>query len=249
MCLRLQKQPTEPTVSLNRLKLNLHLLGAFLSGKRVFELSYYRESILTRLMNLFAHVDLKRWKGMSVLEVGAGLGHIGDVFADLGFDVTSTDGRPDHVKIMEARGRKSFVLDCDKATPDIVEQYDLIIAFGVLYHLSHPETFIKSCEGSKVLLIETAVCDLTEAVCPKISEAKGWRGQDQALNKFGCRPSPAWVEAHCRNAGFDIIRDISNPIGNWAFGTMDWELQNSGDWKRNGVNLRKIWVFERRSNE
>src|SRR5215469_15243086 len=92
---RLRRFPFSARVALERL-----------SGKSIFEVSHYRESNLTRMSNLFAHVDLERWRRMKVLEVGAGLGFLGDAFSSLGFDVTSTDGRAEYVEAMQARGRE-----------------------------------------------------------------------------------------------------------------------------------------------
>jgi hypothetical protein len=147
---------------------------------------------------------------------------------------------------MKARGRQAFVLDLDTTGVDEVGDYDLILAFGVLYHLAEPEQFLRSCgKGPQVLLLETAVCDAADRVIQRVSEAGGWRGQDQALGGRGCRPSPAWVEEICADAGFDRIRDISSGLGNWIIGTFDWEPRNTGDWRRDGVNLRKMWVCEK----
>lgn len=197
-------------------------------------------------MNLFAHVDLARWRGMKVIEVGAGLGHIGDVLAQLGFDVTSTDGRAEYVERMRARGRKSFLLDLDRDGVDAAGDFDIVLAFGVLYHLADPARFIHGCGvRARVLLLETAVCDEREPVCHPWREASGWRGKDQALRGLGCRPSPAWVEDRCRAAGFGAVRDISNPIANWVIGRFDWEARGTGEWRRAGVNLRKMWVCEK----
>jgi SAM-dependent methyltransferase len=217
-----------------------------LTGTSVFETGYYRESQLTRLLNLFAHVDLDRWRDMRILEVGAGLGHLGDAFAQLGFDVTSTDGRAEHVAGMKARGRQAFVLDLDRTGVDEVGDFDLILAFGVLYHLARPEEFLLSCgKRAEVLLLETAVSDHTDPVVQWVDEAGGWRGADQALRRRGCRPSPSWVEGACRAAGFGSVRDISSPIGNWEIGSYDWEPNNTGEWRRGDINLRKMWVCER----
>lgn len=227
-----------------RLPFNLRVLMERLSGKSVFETGYYRESELTRLLSLFAHTDIDVWRDMRILEVGAGLGHIGDAFAQLGFDITSTDGRAEHVEAMRKRGRKSFVLDLDTASVDDAGDFDLILAFGVLYHLARPEEFLLSCgKRARVLLLETAVCDSAEPVIHWVREAGGWRGKDQALRGQGCRPSPAWVESACLEAGFESARDISSPLGNWRIGRFDWEAKDTGDWRRDGVNLRKMWVF------
>jgi hypothetical protein len=229
-----------------RVPFNVRVLAERLSGKSVFETSYYRESQLTRLVNLFAHVDLDRWRGMNVLEVGAGQGHLGDVFVKLGFDVTSTDGRPEHVASMQKRGRKAFILDLDTTRVDDVGDFGIILCFGVLYHLAKPEEFLRSCgTRSRVLLLETAVCDANEPVLHRVKEAGGWRGTDQALGGQGCRPSPAWVEKMCGEAGFGAIRDISTAAANWVIGSFDWEPRGDGEWRRGDVNLRKMWVCEK----
>jgi hypothetical protein len=183
---------------------------------------------------------------MRMLEVGAGLGHLGDAFAQLGFDVTSTDGRQEHVDEMKARGRKAFVLDLDSTGVDEAGDFEIILAFGVLYHLARPEQFLLSCgKRAKILLLESAVVDDTEPVVHWVDEAGGWRGKDQALGGRGCRPSPAWVEQVCREAGFTSTRDISSPIGNWVIGAFDWEPTGNGEWRRGNVNLRKMWICER----
>jgi SAM-dependent methyltransferase len=230
----------------SRLSFRARVLLERLSGRSIFEASYYRESELTRLLNLFAQVDVEKWRGMRVLEVGAGLGHLGDAFADLGFDVTSTDGRPEHVEAMTARGRRSFVLDLDRGGVDEAGDFDLVLAFGVLYHLTRPDDFIRSCaQHADVLLLETAVVDRSEPVVEWVTESGGWRGKDQALSGRACRPSASWVERSCQEAGFDTVRDISNPVGNWIIGVFDWEPLNNGEWRRNGMNLRKMWVCEK----
>lgn len=231
-------------------RLYLRRLADRLAGVPVFRSGYYRESELARLANLFAHVDLDRWRGMRVLEVGAGLGHLGDAFEHLGFDVTSTDGRPEYVAQMRARGRTAFVLDLDRTGVDEVGAFDLILAFGVLYHLSEPERFLAGCgRGAKVLLLETVVCDASESICLRVREPRGWRGRDQALSAYGCRPSPAWVERACAAAGLDVVRDISSPLANWAIGTFDWEPKRTGEWRRAGANLRKMWACEKSAPE
>jgi SAM-dependent methyltransferase len=221
-------------------------VGERLSGKSVFESKNYRESQLSRLLNLFTHIELERFRGMRILEVGAGIGHLGDVFAELGFDVTSTDGRSEHVEAMRARGRDAFVLDLDSATAKDFADYDIVLSFGVLYHLARPEEFLISCaEPTRALFLETAVCDSTKPVINWVSESRGWRGVDQALEGRACRPSPAWVEEKCREGGYTTVRDISSPIGNWAIGKLDWDLRDTGEWRRDGINLRKMWVCEK----
>ena len=230
---------------MKRLPFTAGVLAERLSGKSIFEAGYYRESQLTRLVNLFAHVDIERWRELRILEVGAGLGHLGDVFTQLGFDVTSTDSRLEHVKAMKARGRKSFVLDLDSTGVDEAGDFDLILSFGVLYHLARPQEFLLSCgKKARVLLLETAVCDRYDPIVQWVDEPGGWRGKDQALRGRACRPSPSVVEETCRKAGFSV-RDISTSVANWRIGSFDWEPKDTGEHRRDGVNLRKMWVCER----
>jgi len=216
-----------------------------LMTNHLFDMGYYREAESARLMNLFAHIDLEQWQGMSVLEVGAGVGNIGKVFINMGFDVTSTDGRPEYVEKMKSEGRKAFVLDLDNTSIDEVGQFDIILSFGVLYHLSNPEKHLLGCHNAKILVLESLVCDTSEPVVIPIREKKGWRGKDQALNELGCRPSPSWIEQKIREAGFSIIRDISNPNANWVKGKFDWVPKNSNLWKVGDINYRKMWVCEK----
>ncbi len=218
-------------------------LASRLAGKAPFELDYYRESELRRLLNLFAHVDVEGWKGMKILEVGAGLGRLGEVFSELGFDVTSTDGRPEYVDRMKSEGRQSFVLDLDKTGVDEVGDFDIVLAWGVLYHLAEPERFLQGCaKAARVLLLESVVRDGFDASLNPVRERTGWMGADQAVSGTGCRPTPAWVEQTCRAAGFDDVRDISTSLANWSTAKYDWVVSGTNESRLDGANLRKMWV-------
>lgn len=219
-----------------------------LAGRHVFDLDRYRESELTRLMNLFAHADIEQWREKKILEVGAGLGRIGDVFADLGFEIVSTDNRVEYVEEIRRRGRNAFVLDLDTTSVEDAGDFDVILAFGVLYHLANPRMFLDGCgAAAEVLLLETVVCDNADPVLHTVRERTGWFGRDQASNGLGSRPSRAWVEQVCREAGFDSVLDISSPIANWSTGVFDWVACNDNEWRRGAANLRSMWVCTKSS--
>lgn len=235
---------------MNRFLLLLRLALDRLAGRTVFETPAYREAELARLLALFAFVDLERWRGARILEVGAGIGHIGDVFVALepeyGFRVTSSDGRPEHVERMRERGREAMVLDLDTDDLSAVGEFDLVLAFGVLYHLADPERFLRGCARiAGALVLESCVADLPGAELVTVRESQGPLSGDQALAGTGCRPSPAWVESTCRDAGYGSVRDLSHAIGNWRTGRFDWRPRGDGAWRRDGVNLRKLWLAEK----
>ena len=52
-------------------------------------------------------------------------------------------------------------------------------------------------------------------------------------------------ERTCRAAGFVDVRDISSPLANWRIGKFDWEPRGTGEWRRGGVNFRRMWICER----
>jgi hypothetical protein len=225
---------------------NITPLFHYLLGESIFTVGYYREAELSRLLNLTAHVNIQSWKGYKILETGAGHGAMGKIFLDLGYDVTSSDGREEYVKIMQNQRRKAMLLDVNKQEISDVGVFDVILSFGLLYHIKEPEFFIQSCaKNCKVMVLETVVCDRDDAVLDIVREAGGWRGKDQALDEEGCRPSPSWVEETARKAGFTSVRDISTSVGNWDNGKFDWEHKNNGDWKRDGYTMRKMWLFEK----
>ena len=230
-------------MSLSRRLMQARLVASQLSGRLVFDLPHYRESELSRLANMFAHLDVQSMAGARILEVGAGLGRLGDAFRTLGFDVTSSDARQEYVDRMRGRGCRAVLLDLDRDDLRSAGEFDVILAFGVLYHLSEPERFLHNCAATaKTLLLESCVSDNADAVCPFIDERTGWMGQDQAANRRGCRPSPSWVETTCRDAGYAQVNDVSTAIANWRFGIFDWDIQGTGQWARGAANLRKMWI-------
>ena len=60
-------------------------------------------------------------------------------------------------------------------------------------------------------------------------------------------PKPVLGGAYLPRGRFGIVRDISSPLGDWSSGTFGWEPRDNGEWRRDGVNLRKMWVCERDS--
>lgn len=110
------------------------------------------------------------FQNKSVLEIGAGPGLLTDFFLRRGAGVTVTDGRIENIRIAEKiveSTSESFaqikMLDLENLD-SISDQlrssnYDLIFAFGILYHLSQPERVINelSKRCNSMFLLETIV--------------------------------------------------------------------------------------------
>lgn len=172
----------------------------------------------------------------TLLEVGCGYGHLGNEFFKMGAKVTCSDARIEHIDVVKERYPElnTMVLDCD--TYNINSKYDVILHWGVLYHLheidNHLEKVSNTCD---VLLLETEVCDSdNDTFFIQTQEA----GPDQAFNSSGIRPSQAYVEKVLSRCGFNF-KCIIDPVLNTASHIYDWEIQNSNTWRH---GLRRFWI-------
>lgn len=90
------------------------------------------------------------FQSKTLLELGAGHGQIGNAFHTLGAMVTSSDARKEYVEnIKQAYPHlETVALDADKDT--IPKKYDIIVHWGLLYHLAeieeHLEDVSKKCD-------------------------------------------------------------------------------------------------------
>ena len=132
----------------------------------IFDLDVYVEARANRLRNLFCALGDRSFNEMRILEVGCGLGDLGEAFVARGSTVVSIDARPEFVKGVRAKypNRQCEVMDHENWQPSHLGHFDAILCFGLLYHLSQPTAFMRSCAAlSNELWRETLVGDATEA--------------------------------------------------------------------------------------
>jgi FkbM family methyltransferase len=98
----------------------------------------------------------------TALDVGCGgLGFFSGLLKDLGLDVTAFDGRPENVA--EARTLNPNidfkVLDVEDTAISLLGHFDLVLCFGLLYHLENPFRAIRNLYEitEKYLLMETQI--------------------------------------------------------------------------------------------
>ncbi len=133
--------------------------------------------------------------GLSVLEVGAGIGDHTCYFLERGCRVLSTDAREENLKVLRRRhpSIRTQQLNLDRPTPSFNEQFDIVYCYGLLYHLNHPAAalaFMAGC-ARRMLLLETRVSfGDGEFVNPCDEDARvpSFSAQGQ-----GCRPTRPWV--------------------------------------------------------
>src|SRR5262249_46491581 len=131
----------------------------------------------------------------SVLELGAGIGDHSSFFLDRGCTVCATDPRHDSLSLLEARypAVETMLLDLDRPVASLSRTFDIVYAYGVLYHLKNPgealEFMAARCSG--LLLLETCVSfGSGEAINLTREDAAQ---PSQAVSGIGCRPTRPWI--------------------------------------------------------
>ncbi len=132
----------------------------------------------------------------TVLKVGAGIGDHTSFFLDRGCRVTVSDAREKLLSHVRARHPqvRTVVLDLDSQEPVIgLDVHDVVYAYGILYHLAHPDQAIQRLAAltGSLLLVETCVS-------PGAGIDVGLLGENasdptQVVHGTGCRPTRAWA--------------------------------------------------------
>ena len=225
----------------------------------LFHSSYenWRVRRCTKILEIYG-VDY--FKNRKVLELGAGHGDIGAFFAELGADVLCLDGRIQNVNIARLKHRKvpnvkfeQFNLERDFSP---FGRYDLIINFGLVYHLRNVDSHLKCCFSvADDMVLETVVCN---SVDPRKIFYCGERREveDEALEGTGSRPSPFYVERIAQENNFEVIRYFTSDLNSgqetpnaYQF-RYDWKHKNDESFNvhfRGGEphDLRRFWRFKK----
>lgn len=132
--------------------------------------------------------------GLSVLDVGAGIGDHAEYYIDRGCDVTISDARPDNLRIAKKRypGLDVRLLDLDRPG-EWHRSFDVVHCYGVLYHLAKPAEALAFLARltRRFLLLETCVAFGDDQAVHPTPEVP--IDPTQAGSGSGCRPTRPWV--------------------------------------------------------
>ncbi len=204
---------------------------------------FYNNWRKSRFSCIQKYINQSFFLNKTLLEVGCGCGDNGKLFKDIGCTVTCTDARD--ALIMNGKIRYpelTFdVFDCD--TQKLNKQYDIILDWGLLYHLDNMEDHLRDmCSNCNYLLLESEVCDTEELVNLKVHEHNSY---DQSYHGKGSRPSSTLVEKILTDSNFEFIM-IKDSILNSDFHIYDWEITNTKTWRH---GLRRFWICWRKDVE
>ena len=189
----------------------------------------------SRITTVQKYINTTFFKNKTMIELGGGKGHIGNAFSEMGCKVTSTEVRGEHIDVgKEIHPSLDFELfDCN--TQHLEKHYDIVLHWGVLYHIenvkSHLENVLGHCD---YLFLETEVLDSDESECILVNE----NGYDQAYHKVGSRPSVTYIEDILDSAKF-LYRRLDNASLNSSFHRYDWLPQNQRNY---ADGMRRFWI-------
>jgi hypothetical protein len=190
----------------------------------------------SRMNGIKKFISPNYFKSKTLLELGCGHADIGNMFYELGSIVTSSDVRKEHLDVVTQKypNIKTLLFDGDKDS--INDKYDIILHWGLLYHLKEIEIHLKNVsEKCDVLLLETEVSDSDDKEFYQLIDENDY---DQAYNKIGIRPSPSYVEYLLEKNGFQF-KLVKDPILNSEIHRYDWDITNS---KKCENGLRRFWI-------
>lgn len=151
--------------------------------------------------------------GLSVLEVGAGIGDHSHYYIDRGCDITITEARQQNLEILKTRYPTHAVkfLDADNPSSIAGAPFDLIHCYGLLYHLGHPEEALEffGRNARKMLFLETCV-SFGEEDCVNLTK-ESRSNPTQAFSGTGCRPTRTWLYNKLRHLFKYVYLPITQP--------------------------------------
>jgi ubiquinone/menaquinone biosynthesis C-methylase UbiE len=206
--------------------------------KGKFDISHYTDWNKKRIEAILDYYGEDFFKGKKVLEVGCGWADMGAFFQSIGADVTVSDAREEHINVIKERHPelKVLVVDCEDTEWKYPEEsYDIIIHFGVLYHLANPDESInlvsKHCD---TLIIETIVSDSDdpENILFRKEQTNWEKGAwGMAHSGTGNIPSYGYVEAHLKKNGLEVTRIPKPEMCNSGAHNYSWPRKNEGEFK------------------
>lgn len=201
--------------------------------------NYHPEWQSNRLIFILKKYGEDFFKNKTILELGSYNGYFGESFRLLGAKVLSVEGREDNVQKIKNNYPNLNTVCKDLDTKDWdFGNYDIIINFGLFYHLEkyHEEHLINCINNSKLMFFETVVFDSNEPEIYIRSEV----GEEQSLSNKGGSPSVPYVENIFKNKKCKYQK-FADPALNGVGHSYDWQ---EGNTKALCATCRKFWIVE-----
>jgi 2-polyprenyl-3-methyl-5-hydroxy-6-metoxy-1,4-benzoquinol methylase len=157
--------------------------------------------------------ELRRTRKVATAaDVGCGFGFFSGVLLEAGLDVTAIDGRAENVREAQNRhpGLETAVFDVEDRALAEAGRFDLVLCYGLLYHLENPFAAIRNLAAltGGVALIESVRAPGDEPATVMYEED---HDIDQALNYIAMIPTESFLIKALYAAGLEHVYRTTAP--------------------------------------
>lgn len=207
--------------------------------KAVIETTYHPDWQKNRLKYVIDRLGEKYFHNKTVLELGPYNGYIGNAISELGAKVTAIEGRQSNADVVKINYPHINVVCANLDTRSwLWGHFDIIINFGVLYHIEkNHEPFLENCiYNSGLLLLESVIFDSDKAEIFEVQRD----GPDQSLSGWDGTPTKSYVEDIIKTTG-KSFECVSSSLLNGNGHRYDMPLTNS---KIFNATQRLMWFVK-----
>ncbi|HDY89391.1 MAG TPA: class I SAM-dependent methyltransferase [bacterium] len=172
-------------------------LGFDIVRKNNLILNFHNNYYLRHTARRLEHLSSLRIPvaGMTVLEVGAGIGDLSHYYIDRRCKITITEARLENLQYLKKRFPDENIQYLNMESPSYLKEapFDIVHCYGLIYHLSNPEQalqFLSSC-CKKMLFLSTCVSFANSNIINWVTENQS--SLTQAISGTGCLPTRPWV--------------------------------------------------------
>jgi 2-polyprenyl-3-methyl-5-hydroxy-6-metoxy-1,4-benzoquinol methylase len=158
------------------------------------------------LDNILENLKLQDTAIRSCLDAGCGVGYFAKFLKEKGFDVKAFDIREEN--IVEAKTRVKdveFFVDDIEELKNIKEDFDLVLCFGLLYHLENPLKALRNLAKltKKYLIIESMIIPDNKPTALLVKERQEL---DQSKNYVALIPSEELINMFLKLLDFKVYK-------------------------------------------
>jgi len=204
----------------------------------------WRETRIKKIESIFGK---EFFKGKTILELACGYGHTGKYFKEeLGAVVTLAEGNGEYISAIKENNPDSEVIQLDQDYSwDLGRKFDVIIHWGVLYHLDNWKQDLECALNHTDLLLLESEVGLSNAINYEV-KFNDYDYYDQAINVVATRPSASYIENVITKNNFNFTRYDDADI-NYQNHRYDWKVPeklNEPETRKNDGN-RRFWVVRK----
>ena len=202
-----------------------------------FEEGHYVGWRKARMLAIKKYMNPELFYMKNLTELGGGAGHNGNEFYKLGCtNVECLEARTGHIQVGQRKFPHINFLKWDGDKNRLAKKKDIILHWGLLYHLREIENHLKNvCKNCDILLLETEVSDSSK---DNFSITIDETGPGQAFNRKGMRPSRSYIEKVLKTNGFKY-KLINDKILNFWIHEYDWPEKNDDKYTK---GQRRFWI-------